>query len=286
MTRVDLGGRTCFVTGATSGIGEETALAFARMGARVGILARSRERAERTRARIRRETGRDVEAVEGDLSSLDSVRRAAREILDRFDALHVWVNNAGLICTERDVTADGFERTWATNHLGPYLLTRLVLPRIVESAPARIVVVASEAHRFAKGGLDFDDLQSERGYKTFRVYGASKLANMLFARELVHRLDGTGVAVNCVHPGAVATGLGAQNGWLARATITLLKPFFRTPAKGAETTIHVATAPELASVQGRYFVDRREVAPAATALDDDAARRLWTVSAASVGLED
>jgi NAD(P)-dependent dehydrogenase (short-subunit alcohol dehydrogenase family) len=286
MTRVDLGGRTCFVTGATSGIGEETALAFARMGARVGILARSRERAERTRARIRRETGRDVEAVEGDLSSLESVRRAAREILDRFDALHVWVNNAGLICTERDVTADGFERTWATNHLGPYLLTRLVLPRIVESAPARIVVVASEAHRFAKGGLDFDDLQSERGYKTFRVYGASKLANMLFARELVHRLDGTGVAVNCVHPGAVATGLGAQNGWLARATITLLKPFFRTPAKGAETTIHVATAPELASVQGRYFVDRREVAPAATALDDDAARRLWTVSAASVGLED
>lgn len=284
MPTTDLTGRTCFVTGATSGIGEESALAFARMGARVGILARSLERAEATRARIARETGQSIEIVEGDLSSLASTRRAAAEVLRRFDALHVWLNNAGLIVLDRETTPDGFERTFATNHLGPYLLTRLVLPRIVESAPARIVNVASEAHRFAKAGLDFDDLQNEREYKTFRVYGESKLANLLFTRELARRLAGTGVTVNCVHPGAVATRLGAQNGLFARLVITILKPFFRSPAKGAETSIHVATAPGLDDTTGRYFIDRRERQPAPHVLDDDDARRLWDRSAELVGL--
>jgi len=286
MPRTDLTGRTCFVTGATSGIGEETALAFARMGARVGILARDPARAERTRARIERETGRSVDVIEGDLASLASVRAAAAEILDRFDALHVWVNNAGLIGLKRETSVDGFERTFATNHLGPFLLTNLVLPRIVESAPARIVNLASEAHRFAKAGLDWDDLQNERAYKSFRVYGESKLANMLFTRELARRLAGAGVAVNCVHPGAVATSLGAQNGPFARAVIALLKPFFRSPARGADTTIHVATSPDLEAVSGRYFMDRRDKPPAAQALDDEAAARLWTLSAGLVGLDD
>jgi NAD(P)-dependent dehydrogenase (short-subunit alcohol dehydrogenase family) len=284
MPTTDLTGRTCFVTGATSGIGEESALAFARMGARVGILARSLERAEATRARIARETGRSIEIVEGDLSSLASTRGAAAEVLRRFDAIHVWLNNAGLIVLDRETTPDGFERTFATNHLGPYLLTRLVLPRIVESAPARIVNVASEAHRFAKAGLDFDDLQNEREYKTFRVYGESKLANLLFTRELARRLEDTGVTVNSVHPGAVATRLGAQNGLFARLVITVLKPFFRSPAKGAATSIHVATTPALADITGRYFIDRRETAPAPHALDDAAARRLWDTSAELVGL--
>jgi len=283
MTQIDLTGRTCFVTGATSGIGEETALAFARMGARVGILARSASRAANTRARIAAETGHEIEIVEGDLGSLASVRRAAEEIFERFDALHVFVNNAGLIGLERKTTVDGFETTFATNHLGPFLLTNLVLPRIVESAPARIVNLASDAHKFAKAGLDFDDLQNERAYKAFRVYGESKLANILFTRELAGRLASTGVTVNCVHPGAVATALGAQNGLFARALITLLKPFFRSPARGADTTIHVATAPELATTTGEYFVDRKVTKPTAHARDDETARRLWERSAELVG---
>lgn len=284
MTQIDWSGRTCFVTGATSGIGEETALAFARLGARVGILARSASRAKDTEARIAAATGRPIEIIEGDLASLASVRRAAEAILARFDALHVFVNNAGVIALERKTTVDGFEATFATNHLGPFLLTNLVLPRIVASAPARIVNVASDAHKFAKTGLDFDDLQNERAYKAFRVYGESKLANILFTRELARRLAGTGVTVNCVHPGAVATGLGAQNGLFARSVITLLKPFFRSPARGADTTIHVATAPELSNTSGEYFVDRKPTKPTAHGRDDEAARRLWERSAELVGL--
>ncbi len=286
MSTPDLCGRTCFVTGATSGIGEASALAFARMGARVGILARSAERAAQTRDRIHAATGREVEIVQGDLASLASVRHAADEVLARFADLHVWINNAGLIALRRSTTVDGFETTFATNHLGPFLLTNLVLPRILESAPARIVNVASDAHRFTRNGLDWDDLQSERGYKTFRVYGKSKLANILFTRELARRLAGSGVTVNAVHPGAVGTGLGGQNGWLARATMTLLRPFFRSPERGAETQIHVATAEGFDDVTGRYFVDRRDTRPAAPACDDEAARRLWTRSTELVGLLD
>lgn len=284
MTKIDLSGRTCFVTGATSGIGEETALAFARMGARVGILARSASRASDTKARIAAQTGCEIEIVEGDLGSLASVRHAADEIVDRFDALHVFVNNAGLIGLERTTTTDGFETTFATNHLGPFLLTQLVLPLILKSAPARIVNLASDAHKFAKRGLDFSDLQNERDYKAFRVYGESKLANILFTRELARRIEGRGVTVNCVHPGAVATGLGAQNGLFARTVIKLLKPFFRSPARGAETTIHVATAPELATTTGQYFADRKPTRTTAHARDDEAALRLWERSAELVGL--
>ncbi len=284
MTKIDLSGRTCFVTGATSGIGEETALAFARMGARVGILARSAARATNTKARIAAETGCKIEIIEGDLASLDSVRHAADAILERFDALHVFVNNAGLIGLERTTTVDGFETTLATNHLGPFLLTNLVLPRILDSAPSRIINLASDAHKFARRGLDFDDLQNEREYKAFRVYGESKLANILFTRELAQRIAGSGVTVNCVHPGAVATGLGAQNGLFARTVIKLLKPFFRSPARGADTTIHIATTPELATTTGAYFVDRKETKPTSNARNDETARRLWQRSAELVGL--
>lgn len=285
MPTTDMTGRSCFVTGATSGIGEETALAFARMGAHVGILARNTERATRTRARIEDETGQRIDVIEGDLASLASVRAAAREVIARFDTLHVLVNNAGLIGVERRTTADGFEATFGTNHLGPYLLTRLLLPTIIASAPSRIVNLASDAHRFAKAGLPWDDLQNERHYKTFRVYGESKLANILFTRELARRLEGSGVTVNSVHPGAVSTGLGAQNGRFARVLIGLLRPFFRSPARGADTSIYVATSDALTGVTGQYFVDRKVTPPAPPGRDDDAAQRLWDRSAELVGLE-
>ncbi len=283
--QIDLTDKTCFVTGATSGIGEETALAFARMGARVGVLARSRERAEETRQRIVAETGREIDIVLGDLASLESVRQAAEDILERFDALDVWVNNAGVVATSRKTTVDGYELTFAVNHLGPFLLTNLVLPRIVSSAPARIVNVASEAHRFAKQGLDWNDLHNEQNYKTFRVYGESKLANILFTRELARRLEGQSVTVNSLHPGEVATRLGSDNGIFAKVLIKVLRPFLSSPAKGAATQIYVATAPELEGKSGLYFDDSRERRANRHAEDDDAARRLWEISEELVGLE-
>lgn len=285
MGEPDLTGRTCVVTGATSGIGEETALALARMGARVAILARSPERAERTRARIQRATGREIEVVQGDLASLASIRAAAADLLARLDAIHVLVNNAGLVMTQRTTTQDGFETTFGVNHLGPFLLTHLLLDRIVASAPARIVNLASEGHRFARRGLDLEDLQNERRpYNWFRVYGESKLANILFTRELARRLAGTGVVVNAVHPGAVGTRLGVNNGLFSQVVMSLLRPFIRSPAQGARTSLHVATAPELADTTGAYFVDRRERTPSHHARDPELASALWKRSAELVGV--
>jgi retinol dehydrogenase-12 len=283
---VDLTGRSCLVTGATSGIGEETALALARMGARVGILARSEERARQTLDRIARETGRsDLEIVIGDLGSLAAVRAAAAEVLQRFESLHVLVNNAGLIQLRRETSADGFETTFAVNHLGPFLLTNLLLERIIASRPARIVNVASHAHRFAKRGLDLDDLQNEREFKSFRVYGQSKLANILFTRELARRVEREGVTVNALHPGGVATRFGTQNGRFARIVMKLGRAFLRSPARGAETSIHLASATGLEGVTGRYFANRREVAPSADACNDELAAALWARSVELSGLD-
>lgn len=285
--QTDLTGRSCIVTGATSGIGEETALALVRMGARVGILARSEERAARTRERIARESGRgeqSVDVVLGDLGSLESIRRAAHEVLERFDKIHVLVNNAGLMNTSRTTTVDGFETTFGVNHLGPFLFTNMLLDRIKESSPARIVNVASNAHRFAKGGLDLDDLQNEREFKAFRVYGQSKLANILFTHELAKQLEGTGVSVNALHPGGVGTRLGTNNGSLGRIIMTIARPFLRSPARGADTSIYLATDPGLGETSGRYFVNRREKQPSADAMNDAMAAALWKKSAELTGL--
>jgi NAD(P)-dependent dehydrogenase (short-subunit alcohol dehydrogenase family) len=285
MSQWSLGGKTCFVTGATSGIGEETALAMARAGARVGILARNRERALQTRERIAREVGGEpITVIHGDLASLQSVRGAAEEILERFDALHLLINNAGLIHFRRTNTEDGFESTFAVNHLGPFLLTNLLLDRIIASAPGRIVNVASDAHRFARRGLDLSDLQNERSYGAFRTYGQSKLANILFTLELAERLKGTGVTANALHPGAVATRLGNNNGLLAKIALPVLKPFFRTPAQGAETSIYLATDPELADISGGYFANCKKTTPSAHAQNEELASALWKQSCALVGL--
>lgn len=285
MSHWNLEGKTCFVTGATSGIGEETALAMARAGARVGILARSPERADETRERITREVGGEpIVVVHGDLASLESVRSAAQEILERFDALHLLINNAGLIHLSRTTSADGFESTFAVNHLGPFLLTSLLLDRIKKSAPARIVNVASDAHRFARRGLDLSDLQNEQRYGAFRAYGQSKLANILFTVELAKRVEGQGVTANALHPGAVATRLGKNNGLLARVSLPFLKPFFRTPAQGAETSIYLASDPGLADTSGGYFANCKRVTPSAHARDEELASALWKQSCALVGL--
>lgn len=278
----DLSGKTCVVTGATSGIGEATAVGLVRLGARVVAVGRSRERGEATLARLRAAGGGErVELRIADLASLADVRRLGDEILAACPQLHLLVNNAGVVNLRRRLTADGFEETFAVNHLAYFALTNLLLDRLVASAPARIVNVASDAHRF--GALDLEDLQSERDYRAMRTYGRSKAANILFTRELARRLEGTGVTVNAVHPGAVASRLGAHNGWVGKLATGLLKPFFKSPEKGARTSLYAATAPELDGVSGAYFAHCREKDPAPSACDPETARRLWDASARFTG---
>jgi NAD(P)-dependent dehydrogenase (short-subunit alcohol dehydrogenase family) len=282
-TNGDLRGRTVILTGATNGIGRATALALARMGAALAIVARDRTRGEATVAEIRAQTGATPDLLLADLSSQASIRSLAAEILARYPRVDVLVNNAGVVNLKREETADGIEATFAVNHLGYFLLTNLLLDRLKASAPARIVNVASDAHKFV-GGMRWDDLEWRRGYKAMRVYGQSKLANILFTRELARRLAGTGVTVNAVHPGAVSTGLGKQNGWWAAALIKVLGLFFRTPEQGAATSIHLASSPAVDGVSGRYFADQKEARPSRAAEDDAAARRLWDLSSQMTGL--
>jgi len=276
--------KSCLVTGASSGIGEQIALGLAREGARVALVGRSRERGEASAERVRRESGNPkVELLLADLASQEAVRGLASRVLDRFGSLEVLVNNAGIVNLRRETTPEGLEATFAVNHLAYFQLTLLLLERLRACAPARVVNVASDAHKFG-GALDFDDLQNERRYRSMKVYGQSKTANILFTRELARRLEGTGVTVNCLHPGAVATRLGQQNGAFARALTAALKVFFRTPAQGADTAVWLASAPELQGVTGRYFYSRKELEPAAHARDADAAERLFETSARLVGL--
>ncbi len=280
-----LRGKTCLITGATSGIGRSSALGLAARGARLFLLCRNPERAAALQSEIAERTGnREVEIVLADLASQAEIRRAAAHFLATGSKLDVLLNNAGVVQLERSLTVDGIETTFAVNQLAPFLLTNLLLERIVASAPARIVNVSSDAHKFG-GPLDFDDLGAARRYSGAGVYARSKLANLYFTRELARRLQGTGVTVNAAHPGAVRTELGQNNDapilmWLTN----LARPFFRTPERGAETSIWLCSAPELAGVTGRYFVDCRERQPHRRARDDDASRRLWDASAKLVGL--
>jgi NAD(P)-dependent dehydrogenase (short-subunit alcohol dehydrogenase family) len=278
----DMAGTTVVVTGGNSGIGLETAVALGQMGARVVITARNPTRGEAAVATIAGRIGSagSVELACFDLADLASVRAGAAEILQRCPRLDVLVNNAGLVLSQRAETVDGYEATFAINHLGPFLLTTLLLPRLIESAPARIVNVASTAHVSARHGMPFVDLQSTRSYAGMRVYGESKLANILFTLELTRRLEGTGVTANCLHPGTVRTGYGADGdakGFLALG-IKIAKPFFLSPQKGARTSIYLASSPEVAGVSGRYFVKCRPKKPRRPGQDAEGARRLWEVS--------
>jgi len=284
MSEASLAGRVCVVTGSTSGIGEGTAIGLARRGAHVVLVGRDRERGERSVAKVRAESGNDaVDLLLADLSSQAEGRDLARRILDTYAALHVLVNNAGVVHLSRCTTVDGHETTFAVNHLAYFTLARLLAERLIASAPARIVNVSSEGHRFAR--FDWDDLQSERDYRRWRVYGLSKLANILFTTELARRLAGTGVTANCLHPGAVGTRLGANNGRFSQMLLPVLRPFFLTPEQGARSSIHLAAAPEVAGVSGRDFIRCRERKPSALARDAEAAARLWRVSSELVGLE-
>ena len=277
--------KSVLITGGNAGLGLETAVALATMGAAVTITARDAARGDAARQEIIERSGADPQQVEVmalDLASTDSIRRFAEAFLATHPRLDVLVNNAGLILSERTETEDGFETTFGVNHLGHVLLTDLLLDRLKASAPARIVVVASEAHKFAIDGLNFDDLQCEGRFWSYRVYGRSKLANIYFTRALAKRLEGTGVTVNAVHPGSVATRFGRDGDTRLTTALTtfVARPFSRTPEEGARTQVWVASAPELEGVSGGYFSSSK---PADTSLskvarDDEAAERLWTVS--------
>jgi NAD(P)-dependent dehydrogenase (short-subunit alcohol dehydrogenase family) len=289
MQDLSMQGRTCLITGASSGIGQATAAALATRGAHVVMAGRDPARTEAARRDVVERSGSDrVEVVLADLASLADVRKLAGEVRSRFEHLHVLINNAGVVTAERQLTTDGFETMFGVNHLAHYLLTLELLPLLKASAPARIVVVASDAHKFAR--FDLDDLQSEHGFgfpavaRSMRVYGGSKLANLLFAQALSRRLQGSGLSVNSVHPGAVATNMGENNpGKWYSALPRLLKVFFASPEKGATATLHAATGAEFADTSGAYIVGEKVVTPAANARDTEAAERLWQRSAELVG---
>jgi len=278
-----MAGRTVLVTGATGGIGRATALGLAEMGARLAITGRDPARTEAAAREIRAVAGTHVDVFVADLSARAEVRRLAAEVLQLLPRLDVLINNVGGYWNTRHVTADGLERTFALNHLAPFLLTNLLLDRLTLSATARVVTVASHAHTM--GRIDFDDLQGERSYSGSRAYDQSKLANLLFTYELARRLRGSSVTANAVHPGMVRTSFGAEDpGRTQRLLVPLIRPFMKSPVRGAATSIHAASAPELERVTGRYFANSTPKKSSACSYDEAVAARLWRVSADSVDL--
>jgi NAD(P)-dependent dehydrogenase (short-subunit alcohol dehydrogenase family) len=280
----DVRGKTAVVTGATSGIGLEASVQLARSGLRVLMVGRDPARTEAAVADVAARSGsKDVTHLLCDFSSQAAIRKLADAILARLDRLHVLVNNAGGVNKSRRLTVDGIEATFAVNHLGYFLLTNLLQDRLVKSAPARVVTVASIGHR--RGTLDFADLGFERGYGVMKAYTRSKLANVLFAAELARRLAGTGVTSNSLHPGAVATNIWSGAPLWAKPIIFLFfRPSFISVPEGARGMVTLATDPSLEGVTGKYFENGQAVEPAPLARDEALAKRLWDVSAAMVGL--
>ena len=277
--------RTALITGATAGIGRETAIGLARAGYRVILAGRDRRRLEQAQRSVTERAGStDVETALADFAILATVRAMAADVLARHDRLDLLVNNAGAIVPHFARSADGYEMTVAVNHLAPFLLTNLLIERLRSSAQegftARIVTVASQAHRGAR--IDPADLSSERDWSPLKAYGRSKLCNILFTRALARRLDGSGVTACCLHPGVIATAIGDRAG-LAGLGWRLVKPFLATPEKGAATTLFLASVADPARFHGAYVIGRRAVTPDAAALDDAMAERLWSESARLVG---
>jgi NAD(P)-dependent dehydrogenase (short-subunit alcohol dehydrogenase family) len=278
----DLRGRTAIVTGATNGIGFEAAAELAAAGADVIAVGRDGARTRAAAAALSERAGRTVSASICDFASQASIRTFAAEVLDRSPRIDILVNNAGGVYAERTLTEDGIEATFAVNHLGYFLFTRLLLDRIVQSAPARIVVVASTGHY--RGTMDFDDLGFTKGYSIMGAYTRSKLGNVLFTRALARRLEGTGVTVNALHPGGVATNIWTGAPTWTRPVLNLAKWFMLTPAQGADRILQLAASPEVEGQSGLYFSDLRAVKPSPLALDDTVAERLWAESERLVGL--
>jgi NAD(P)-dependent dehydrogenase (short-subunit alcohol dehydrogenase family) len=281
----NMNGKICLVTGGTNGIGKATAQALAQMGATVVIVGRNAQKISQVVEEIRAASGnKNVDSLLADLSSQQEVRRLAKEFKSKYSHLHVLLNNAGGFFMRRQLSVDGIEMTFALNHLAYFLLTNLLLDTLKASAPARIINVSSDAH--ASGKIEFDNLQGERVYSP-RAYDNSKLADILFTTELARRLEGTGVTVNALHPGFVATGFAKNNGKVIAALVSIFAPLVaRSPAKGAETSIYLASSPSAEGITGKYFHDAHVIPAAPQATDMVVARKLWDVSAKMVHLAD
>ncbi len=275
------------ITGGNTGIGKEAARGLSRKGARVAIACRDLDKARRAADEITRETGNEVRVFSLDLADFDSIRAFAEQVLEVYPRIDVLLLNAGLLLGDRRETKQGFEATFGINHLGHFLLTDLLLERLKESAPCRVVVVSSDAHRGAKTGFTWDDLGRTRSYSAWAAYCESKLANILFTRELARKLEGSGVTVNALHPGFVATefGRGGDVKGFFGTLVGWSQIFARTPAKGAETSIYLASSPEVEKVSGEYFFDCKVKKPTRAARDDAAARRLWDESERLVAIK-
>ena len=277
-------GKTVLITGGTGGIGKAAAIDLASMGARVGITGRDRARAERAARAIEAESGNPaVDVFVADLSSQEEVRRMAGEVLAAYPRLDVLVNNVGGFWAHRHTTVDGLEHTFALNHLAPFLLTSLLLERLAASAPARVVTVSSGAQSMGK--IDFDDLMGEQDYSGQRAYNQSKLANVMFTYELARRLEGTGVTATALHPGMTNTAFSAEDPSPSMAPIVFaVRPFMKSPKRGAETAVYLASSPEVEGVTGRYFANRKVRRSHDASYDAMTTGRLWQISADLVGL--
>lgn len=279
-----MSGRVCLVTGATAGIGKVTARVLAEQGATVIGVGRNANKCAAVAEEIKTKAHNSaVEYLVADLSSMEAVRDLARRFKSKYNHLHVLVNNVGAYFMSRHETVDGLELTFALNHLGVFLLTNLLLDTLKASAPSRIVNVSSAAHVGAR--LNFDDLQNRKGFGIgWPVYAQSKLANILFTHELARRLEGTGVTVNALHPGFVASDFATNNGWLVKLARPLMDLGAISVEEGAKTTLYLATRPELANVTGKYFVEQKEARSSSASYDDESARRLWKISEELAGL--
>ena len=277
-------GKVCMVTGATSGLGQVTARVLAQRGATVIVMGRSLEKSTATVDQIREKTrNAEVEFMIADLSVQKDVRQLAQQFKNRYQRLDVLVNNAGAVSYKRQETIDGIEMTFAVNYLGHFLLTNLLLETLKASAPARIINVSSGLHGRAK--IDFDDLQSKKSYSGTGAYGRAKLAVVLFTYELARRLEGTGVTVNVVNPGLVATKFGQEGSRVMGFMKRMVNVFAKSPEEGAQTTIYLATSPDAEKVTGKYFENQKAVESSEASYDEAVARRLWQVSAELTGLK-
>jgi NAD(P)-dependent dehydrogenase (short-subunit alcohol dehydrogenase family) len=274
-------GMVCVITGATSGIGKAAATALAGLGATVVLVGRDRGRTEAAAAQIAEVSGSPPRTETADFASLEQVRGLAARLAD-LERIDVLINNAGLVLGERRVTPDGREHVFVVNHLAPFLLTSLLLPKLTACAPARVITVASDAHSAAR--LDLSDPDLENGWESWRSYANSKLANILFTRELARRLDGTGVTASCAHPGVVRTGFGRESRPLLKLGLKIARPFLLSPERGADTIVYLASSPDVADQNGGYYIKRQRREPSAAARDDAVARQLWELSENMTGL--
>ena len=281
---VDMTGKQVMVTGCTAGLGRAGAIKLAEMGAMISVVCRNRSKGEKLIAEIKHKTGRDDCCLYvGDMASLADIRAIAASFNEKALPLDVLFNNAGVVMQERTTTQDGFETTFGVNHLGYFLLTVLLMESLKRAPAARVVCTASDAYKFAGGRLNFDDLQCEGKYTTFGAYGSSKLANILFARELAKRITNTNITVNAFHPGMVGSDFAKNNGFIGRVAMTLIKPIARSTLKGAETGIYLCTSKDVEGKTGGYYYNCAPNPTRGDAINDEDAKRLFDVSEKLVG---